>query len=138
MATAKTESAKADAKDKSVISDEVARIRAMLESVAVNVEGEVDRAAKNIASFAAQLEGKSENELRVLHEMALHLESDAKKELTILRQRAANLATEVDAKAEVDVIMAKIKLAECIAWLKELEHKLFGATKDIYGSRYGD
>jgi hypothetical protein len=124
--------------EKSQLSDEVARIKAMLERVAVNVEDRVDEAAKNIASFSAQLEGKAENELRFLHTIALHLESDAKKDLTILRQRAANLATEVDAKAEVEVIMAKIRLAECIAWLKELENKLFGASKDIYGSRYGD
>jgi hypothetical protein len=99
-------------------------------------ESEIDKIRDEIKKLEGELKGKSVTELRQLHQDALWAESELKRELYVLRQRAANMSSDAEAKYEEEIIELKAKLHEAYIWLKALEVKLFGETKDISGITY--
>lgn len=99
-------------------------------------ESEIDKIRDEIKKLETELKGKSVAELRQLHQDALWAESELKRELYVLRQRAANASSDAEIKLEQDIIELKGKLHEAYVYLKALELKLFGETKDISGITY--
>lgn len=92
-------------------------------------------------NLVTDLEGKTEAVLRDLYAEALIFESKVKVEITLLRQRAANLASDAETEAELLVLKGKELLVKAVAWIKELEGKLFGtdSVKDFNtGAKFSD
>jgi hypothetical protein len=118
------------------IEDDKNAIEKSLRNFAKDVEADTQKSIKAVDAQAKRLEGLSVTELRNLHAEALVAESEAKRELSVLRYRAANMATTVDADIDREVVQAKIKVAEALAWLMAVEQKLAGELKDIWGTRF--
>jgi hypothetical protein len=108
-----------------------------LEDLKDDAEKTVDEVVSVIDDAAKKLEGKTVQQLKYLHDEAVVLEDAAKKYLHILRQRAVNLATTVDDSVDKDIIAAKAKIVEAEAWVREIELRLEGEYRDIWGSKYG-
>lgn len=83
-----------------------------------------------------ELEEKTVAELRTLHQQAIYAEDAAKRELNVLRQRAANMATTADDLVDQQIIVLKKQVSEAASWLRTIELKLKGETKDIWDTKF--
>jgi hypothetical protein len=115
-------------------------IREELERVAEAAKADFETAKADaeaeLSKFEKELKGKTVPELEIIHDAAIQAEVDIKREVTLLRQRAANMATTAETAVEEEIIAAKLKLADAIAWLHAIEKKLTGQVKDISGNVY--
>jgi hypothetical protein len=90
-------------------------------SVITDLEAEFEK-------LVTEIEAKTADELRKLYADALAFEAKVKVEIVLLRQRAANLASDAEAEAELLVLKGKELLVKAVAWIKQLETKLFGTS----------
>lgn len=98
------------------------------------VEAELEKAVHS--PEVQKLENLSVEALRQLHDDAIIAEDAAKRELAVARQRAANMSTTVDDAIDREIIVLKRKVDEGLTWIKQIEEKLSGELKDIWGTTF--
>lgn len=131
MTEAKTAS-KAAPKSKS----QVRRIKAVED----DLKQEFDKIVADVETEIKPVEEKAEKfsvvTLRKMHDDAIMAEDALKRELAVARQRAANASTKISDEADHAIIVLKAKIAEAEGTVKELESKLAGEVKDIWGTKF--
>lgn len=94
--------------------------------------------SRPLANRNIKLENKSPEDLRKLHDAAILAEDARKRELYVARQRAAMAPTNsAETDAEEEVSKLKAEWEKDVAWIKQIEAKLDGQVKDIWGTRFG-
>lgn len=100
------------------------------------VQDDLKKWEADLKKFGKDLENKSEAELRQLYQDALWAESEVKRELYILRQRVGSLSSNAETDLEDRIAELRVEGQEALMRLKALEQKLFGQTKDVWGTSY--
>lgn len=137
-----TESPETDPKTVPVISKSAAsRMKAVEEAIVEEAAKGVHFAEEEIVKVVhnpevEKLEKTSVEDLRKLHDEAIIAEDAVKRQLNVARQRAANMSTKVDDVVDREIIALKKKATELHDYIKQLEEKLSGELKDIWGTTF--
>jgi len=119
----------------------VTEVEAVEKEVVDEVEKVAHAAEEEVAKVvhspeAKKLENLSVEDLRKLHDDAIIAEDAAKRLLVVARQRAANMSSKVDDAVDHEIIVLKQKVEEAHTWVKQIEEKLAGEMKDIWGTTF--
>lgn len=91
---------------------------------------------QDVEVVAEEVKAYTVDELRQLRTDALLAESQAKTELYRMRQRVANMATDVAHETMHGLKAAEERVVAAGEHLKEIESKLAGEVKDIWGTTF--
>lgn len=128
---------KIEVKSKSALSRIEAVEAAIVDEAKKGAHAAEEEIAKVVHSPEAEkLENLSVEDLRKLHDDAIIAEDAAKRLLVVARQRAANMSSKVDDTVDREMIVLKRKVEEAHTWVKQIEEKLAGELKDIWGTTF--